>query len=401
MGVVHKYGGSSVATVEKIKSIAKHIVEIKNSGEDIAVVVSAMGKTTNELIATAKEISQNPNARELDSLMSIGEQKTITLLAMAIHELGVPAISLTGFQCGFLTNNNHNYAKIVDIDDKLLKKYVAEGYVPVIAGFQGIDQYKNITTLGRGGSDTTAVAIAAKLGWDCEIYTDVDGIYTVDPRVCPGSKKLSEITYDEMMEMASLGAGVLETRSVELAKKFGVRLLLAQSLEKDKTKGTYIMEQTNFFEEMPITGISISKDVSMLTIKGLPADGEAVDEIFKAIAELDVNVDMISQQISDDNTVMLSFSCSHARATELVKKFADFDLPYRIVAHYPLTKISLVGVGMITHSGIASKAFTTLFGAKINYYQVTTSEISISMTIDSDNTEKAVAVLADAFGLRN
>ena len=399
MGIVQKYGGSSVATMEKIKAVAACVAATRREGHDMVVVASAMGKTTNQLIALAKETGGADNVRELDALMATGEQTTVSLLAMALQGLGVPAVSLTGGQCGFLTNANHSRAKIVDIKDDALKRHIANGKVVVVAGFQGINEKGDITTLGRGGSDTTAVALAAKLGWDCEIYTDVESLFTIDPRKCPNAKRLHRIAYDEMMEMASLGAGVLETRCVEIAKKYGVRLYLGKSLETDKRKGTYIMESNETFESMPITGISLKENCAMLTITGAPGDGRCVDDVFALVAELDVNVDMISQQILSDGGVALSFSCSLDDAALLEQKLAQRALPYALSVQQPLGKLSLVGVGMITHSGVASRAFSALYQNGIRYYQITTSEISISITVDVQNLQKAVALLSREFGL--
>ena len=238
MNVVEKYGGTSVGTIDQILAIAQHVKEMKEAGHNIVIVASAMGKTTNKLIEMTKAISDKVNQRELDSLLSTGEQRTITLLAMAIDALGIPAISLTGYQCGFITSHHHAHARIKDIDITNLKKHLDDGKVVVVAGFQGATENGEITTLGRGGSDTTAVALAAKLGWECHIYTDVNGVYTIDPRLYPHAKRLKEITYNEMMQMACLGSGVLETRSVELASKYHVKLFLGKALEKDKRKGT-------------------------------------------------------------------------------------------------------------------------------------------------------------------
>ena len=396
-GVVHKYGGSSVATIEKIKAIAEHVARVRRDGRDIAIVASAMGKTTNELIALAHELSEHPSPRELDSLLSTGEQKTVTLLAMALTEIGIPAVSLTGTQAGFITNRNHSHAKIIDIQIDTVRSWIDRGYVPVLAGFQGRDKDGNITTLGRGGSDTTAVALAAKLKWDCEIYTDVDGVYTVDPRKCPDAKKLSVIKNDEMMEMASLGAGVLETRSVELAKKYGVKLFLGMSLEVDLSKGTYIMNDT--FEDMPVTGISIKEDCTMIRVKNLEGGGKGTSRVFDIISGLDINVDMINQQLSDDGKSMLTFSCTEADAQKFLDTASSQGLSYPIEKQSGLTKLSLVGAGMITHSGVAGKAFATLVAEGIAYHQVSTSEISISITVDDKNRDRAVAVLADTFDL--
>lgn len=400
MGVVHKYGGSSVATPAHIRAVAARVAKVYKAGGRVAVVASAMGKTTNKLIALAGELGEAPSPRELDALMATGEQKTVSLLAIALESLGVPAMSFTGAQCGMLTNANHARAKIVEIRAEGVRACIAAGKVPVVAGFQGVSEDGSITTLGRGGSDTTAVALAAALGWDCEIYTDVDSIFTVDPRKCPGAKPLHRVTYEEMMEMASLGAGVLETRSVELAKKYGVKLYVGRSLEADLTKGTYIMEHNAAFEDMPVTGLSIQENCAMFSLGGLAADGSGVSRLFELVAELDVNVDMISQQTLPEGAIA-SFSCSDADAKILLARMAEGGFPQRPRHQGTLTKLSLVGVGMQTHGGIAAKAFTALSRARIPYYQVTTSEISLSLTVDAENQERAVRLLADTFGLRD
>ena len=396
MNVVHKYGGTSVATIEKINAVADRIAEIKKAGNNIAVVASAMGKTTDRLIEMAKTVNENPSERELDSLMSTGEQTTVTLLAMALEARGVPAVSLTGFQCGFITDEYHSHATILDIDSRRLEKIIAEGKVPVIAGFQGINSSGDITTLGRGGSDTTAVAIAAKLGWDCEIYTDVDGVCTIDPRRCPGAKKLDRITCDEMMELSSLGAGVLETRSVELAKKYGVKLYLGRSLEKDMTKGTYVVNK--YFEDVAVTGIGVIENCAMVTVK-CPSGPEAVTKIFEEIASLNINVDMISQQQVSRELSMVSFSCTPDGAKKLSVALEGKKSAYDFEIEDSLAKISLVGAGMVTHSGVAAKAFAALYREGIDHYQITTSEISISMTVDRENLDRACRVLAQEFDL--
>lgn len=399
MGVVQKYGGSSVATIEQIKAVAECVAQVKRAGQDVVVVASAMGKTTNRLIELAKQTGGADSVREMDALMATGEQTTISLLAMTLQGMGVPAVSLTGGQCGFVTNGNHTRAKIMDIKTDTLQQHIAEGKVVVVAGFQGTDAAGNITTLGRGGSDTTAVALAAKLKWDCEIYTDVDGIFSVDPRRCPGAKPLHRITYDEMMEMAALGAGVLETRSVELAKKYRVRLYLGRSLENDKTKGTYIMEKDHTFEYMPVTGISLSDRCAVLNITNAPADGSCVSGLFAIISKLDINVDLISQQLLSDGTVALSFSCKPDDAQLLLKACAERGFPYPLRLQSTLGKISLVGVGMITHSGIANRAFDALYRNGIRYYQISTSEISISITVEEENLERAACLLSEEFEL--
>jgi len=399
MGVVQKYGGSSVATIEKIKAVAERVAEEKRSGRDIVVVASAMGKTTDQLIELASQTGGADNARELDALISTGEQTTVALLAMVLSGMGIPAVSLTGTQCGFLTNGNHARAKIVDIDANALKHHIEQGKVVVVAGFQGADALGNITTLGRGGSDTTAVALAAKLRYDCEIYTDVESIFTVDPRRCPGTRPLRRMTYDEMMEMAVLGTGALETRSVELAKKYGVRLYLGHAMERDKSKGTYIMEQDDTFEAMPVTGICLDNDYTVFHITGAPADGSCLRDLFVIIARLDISVTLVSQQLLPNGSVALSFGCKQNDADLLQKAWAQTGFPYEFNVHDPLTKISLAGTGLITHSDIANRTFEVLYESGIRCYQVSTSEISLSVTVDAADAERGARLLAEEFEL--
>lgn len=399
MNIVEKYGGTSVENIDKIKAIAQHIVDMKKAGHNIVVVASAMGKTTNKLIELAKSIGNHNNARELDSLLSTGEQRTITLLAMAIDSLGVPAISLTGYQCGFITSHHHAHARIHDIDITNLKSHLDDGKVVVVAGFQGVSEKGEITTLGRGGSDTTAVALAAKLGWDCHIYTDVNGVYTIDPRMYPKAKRLKEITYNEMMQMACLGSGVLETRSVELASKYKVKLFLGKSLESDMSKGTYIMENTKNIEDMPITGISIKEDYAIMRINNLPNDGVFLGKLFDMIARLNINLDTISQQMSDNGDVHFTFYCNQQQSDLILENMNQLHSQYTIKRMLGFVKLSIVGVGISTHSGIAAKVLSTLNKHNITYYQITSSEISISLTISQEDKEKAVSELASAFHL--
>ncbi len=390
MGVVQKYGGSSVATPEKILKVAQCVAKVYKSGTPVVVVASAMGKTTDRLIALSKEVNPSPDPRELDALLATGEQQTVSLLAMALEGMGVPARSFASFQCGLKTSRTHTRARIKDVDPSRLNECLATGAVPVVVGFQGVDEDGNITTLGRGGSDTTAVALAAALGWQCEIYTDVDGLYSVDPRKYPTARKLAYTTFEEMMEMASMGAGVLETRSVELAKKYSVPLYLGRTGEEEK-KGTWIVEKTNF-ENMPVTGLSIDGECALITVKG-PADSSSfVSDIFKTISEMEINVDMISQQLSEGQTV-LTFSCKSTEAQAFAERY-----PSSVVTEGQ-TKLSLVGVGMITHSGITYRAFSALRKAGISWHQVTTSEISISLTVDRQNEAAAITALADEFEL--
>ena len=389
MNVVEKYGGTSVGTIAQIKAIAAHAAKLKAQGNQVVIVASAMGKTTNKLIAMAKEIGEHVNERELDSLLSTGEQRTITLLAMAIDALGVPAVSLTGYQCGFITSDHHSHARIMDIDITRLKQHLNDDKVVVVAGFQGANEVGDITTLGRGGSDTTAVALAAKLGWECHIFTDVNGVYTIDPRMYPHAKRLHKITYNEMMQMACLGAGVLETRSVELASKYGVRLYLGRALEENLDKGTYIMEKTKHLEDMPITGISIKEDYAIMRVNDLPNDGKFLNSLFV----------MISQQLTHDGKVNFAFYCNKQQSDVILKNIDKLHSRYPISRLLGFVKLSIVGVGISTHSGIAAKVLTTLSDHNIRYYQITSSEISISLTIEEKDKLKAVEVLGKAFDL--
>ncbi len=398
MHIVEKYGGTSVGSIEQILAIAKHVKEMKEAGHTLIVVASAMGGMTNKLISLASQVSAHMNKRELDSLLSTGEQRTITLLAMAIDALGVPAISLTGYQCGFITSHHHAHARIKDIDLTNVRKYLEEGKVVVVAGFQGATENGEITTLGRGGSDTTAVALAAKLGWECHIYTDVNGVYTIDPRLYPKAKRLKEITYSEMMQMACLGSGVLETRSVELASKYQVPLYLGKALE-EKKKGTWIMENTKQLEDMPITGISVKDDYAIMRINHIENDGVFLGQLFKMIADLNINLDTISQQLDDEGKANFSFYCTEEQSRIIMENMDKVLEKYPITRMLGFIKLSLVGLGISTHSGIASKVLNTLRENEIPYYMITSSEISISLTIDAQDKEKAIEVLGKAFDL--
>ena len=401
MNIVQKYGGTSLDTVEKIQAVARHVADIKQDADRIVLVASAMGKTTNELIELAKQVSSKPPKRELDVLLATGEQKTVALLAMALQTMGVDAVSMTGFQSGFITNDTYTNATIKELNTGRVEELLDEGKVVVVAGFQGISEEGNITTLGRGGSDLTAVAIAAALECDCEIYTNVAAIHTMDPAVYPQARQLRAITYEEMMEMSCLGAGVLETRSVELAKKYDVKLFIGKSLEKDKSKGTYIMNNNLLVEDMPVTGISIQEDCVIFSLREISNDGKAVANLFQLLGELGINVDMISQQVTGENQCSISFSCTNSQASDLseVIKTNETLKTLTIEKQTDLAMISVVGVGMATHSGVASKVFSVLAADNIRYYQITTSEISISVTVDLDQKIKAAIALCVAFGL--
>lgn len=398
--VVQKYGGSSVETTELMARVAENIIDKRKKGYHVVVVVSAMGKTTNNLIEMARSISENPDKRELDMLMASGEQISSSLLSLILKEKGYDSVSLTGFQAGIKTEGFHTKNTIVDIDVDRIRKALGEGKVTVVAGFQGINENGDITTLGRGGSDTTAVALAAKLGASCEIYTDVDGIYGVDPRLYPKAKKLEEISYEEMMEMASLGSKVMEPRSVELGYKYKVPIYLASSHKK--VRGTYIKENDGQMEEKVITGLSLNDKILMLTINNVNYSPKNISKIFTLLAEEGVNVDMISQTAPIDGYVNISFTVPKEdeavidRVMESLRKEAQIKNFEKID---DLVKLSVVGMGMRHASGVAARVFELFAESDIEFKQVTTSEISISYTINSEDKEKAVYAICEAFGL--
>lgn len=400
MRIVLKYGGSSVATIEKIQQIADYLIELKKEYKEIVVVASAMGKTTDGLIKLAKEITPNPNQRELDSLMSIGEQQTVALMAMALTAKGQKAISLTGYQAGIKTAGVHTKNKIQNISSERIERHLAEGNIVLVTGFQGINEAGDITTLGRGGSDTSAVALAVALKCECRIYTDVEGIYSVDPRVYPEAKFLDKISYEEMMEMANLGAGVMETRAVELGKKYNIPIFVGKSLSK--TGGTYIMEKNIAMEDKLVTGVSITKEIIVTTISNIPFSSENVAEIFSTIDSCGLNINMITQNINKYMKVEISFSCQASEKyllEQVIEKIKERFSTCEIELNENLGMISIVGVGMINNSGIAGKFFSVLSRNGVNFYQVTTSEISISCSIDRENIQRAVEAVGREFSL--
>lgn len=398
--VVQKYGGTSVGSIDKIKAVAKKAINEKEKGNEIVVVVSAMGKTTDNLINMSKEICNNPNKRELDMLLSTGEQMSISLLSMALEAEGYDSISLTGFQAGIRTAGLHTKNKISDIDAEKIRRYLKEGKIVVVAGFQGINEEGDITTLGRGGSDTTAVALAAKLNCSCEIYTDVDGIYSVDPRVYPKAKKIDFISYEEMMEMASLGAGVMEARAVEIGCKFNVPIYVG--LSSGNIKGTWIKEYDERMEENIITGLTVSENNLMITINNVSFKSNNIAIIFERIAENNINIDMISQTAPFNGYVNVSFT---ARIDDLdlindvITKIKDEILGFKVSVELEIAKVSVIGIGMMNQSGVTSKVFKIFADNDIAFKQVTTSEISISFAIDSKDKQKAAHVLAKALSL--
>jgi aspartate kinase len=400
MIVVHKYGGSSLADLDKIKNTAAHISKLSDSGQKIVVVASAMGKTTNKLIEMAKKISKTPNIRELDSLMATGEQQTVALLSMALNEFGKNSMSLTGSQAGITTIGHHTKSRIKSIDPKIINSHLNNGEIVIVAGFQGMNQKGDITTLGRGGSDTSAVALAASLGARCEIYTDVDGIYSIDPRVYSDAKKIKKISYEEMMEMANLGAGIMETRAVELGKKYNVPIYVGQSLRAHD--GTLILNQDEIMEDKPITGITLNEDIFMVNIQHLPYSEGVVANIFNTLGKYELNVDMISQNITTAGLLDLSFSCFKREESLLEKAIDELKIKFQEISieiKSDLIMISLVGIGMVSHSGVAAKVFNTLAKNNVPFYHITTSEISISCTISKNHKKIATEMLAREFNL--
>jgi len=400
MRSVVKFGGSSVADIEKMRTIARYLRNRSISGEELVVVVSAMGKTTNALLSMAREAVQNPSKREMDMMLSTGEQVSIALLTMILEAEGQEAVSLTGYQAGILTEGLHTRNKIKDIDTGVIEKYLSQGKVVVVAGFQGYNREGEITTLGRGGSDTTAVALAAKLSCPCEIYTDVDGIYGVDPRIYPKARRLASITYEEMKEMAFLGAKVMEPRSVDIAHHYGVRLYVGSSSEGKP--GTVIQEGEDSVEERSITGVSVLENIMMVTIHPLKNVSENTAKIFSKLAKEEINVDMISQSPLPDGSVSVSFTASaeeepvvRTLLTELLSSMEGVELSIRA----DILKLSVVGSGMRTQSGVAARLFELFSENAITFLQVTTSEISISYTLEKKYKDQAVQLIADAFHL--
>ncbi|WP_099203250.1 aspartate kinase [Miniphocaeibacter massiliensis] len=394
-GVVLKYGGSSVATPEKISQVADRIIKKKEKYKNIITVVSAMGKSTNDLISLSREISNNPNKREMDMLLSTGEQVTISLLAMAITAKGHKAISLTGWQVRMKTFGHHMKSKITSLDKDVINKYLQEDYIVIIAGFQGINENDDITTLGRGGSDTSAVAIAATLGYPCEIYTDVKGIYTIDPRVYSKARKLDELSYEETLEMASLGAKVIEPRSVELAWKYKVPLYIA--LNTNDVKGTYISEEGKKMEKNSITNISIMDNILLVNIELKNNNVELINNIFVKLGSENVNIDIISQNKFSDDKYLISFTTTFDNKFIVTEILNNLGLNFNFIED--VSKVSIIGDSMRTQAGVASRVFELLSQGSIEFHQVSTSEISISYVVDDYNVERMVDILVKEFKL--
>jgi aspartate kinase len=402
--IVQKYGGTSVGSPERIRNVARRVAKYKAQGHQVVVVVSAMSGETNRLVALAKEVQAEPDAREMDVILSTGEQVTIGLLSMALMTEGLKAKSYTGAQVKILTDSAFTKARILSIDEESIRADLANDFVLVVAGFQGIDEAGNITTLGRGGSDTTGVAIAAALAADeCQIYTDVDGVYTTDPRMVPEARRLKSITFEEMMEMASLGSKVLQIRSVEFAGKYKVKLRVLSSFEEEGEGTLITFEEDNTMEQAIISGIAFNRDEAKITVIGVPDKPGIAYQILGPVSEANIDVDMIIQNVGVGGATDFSFTVHRnefAKAMELLKNKVQKHIGAReVIGDNKTAKVSVVGIGMRSHVGIASKMFRTLAEEGINIQMISTSEIKISVVIDEKYLELAVRVLHKAFDL--
>jgi aspartate kinase len=398
MLIVKKFGGTSVANKERMYNVANRCIEDYKKGNDVVVVLSAMGKYTDELIDMAKDMNPNPPKREMDMLYTIGEQMSVALMGMVMNNLGVPAISLNAFQVAMHTTSVYGNARIKRIDSERIRHELDQRKIVIVTGFQGINKFDDYTTLGRGGSDTTAVALAAALNADaCEIYTDVDGVYTADPRKVPTARKLNQITYDEMLELATLGAGVLHNRSVELAKKQGVQLVVRSSL--NTTEGTIVKEDTRM-EKMLVSGVAADKDAARVALIGLKDEPGVAFRLFNHLARHNINVDMILQSVGRDSTKDISFTVAVENADEAVeiieRHFHEYE---KIDVEKNVAKVSIVGAGMMSNAGVAAKMFEALYDEGINIKMISTSEIRVSVLIDEKFTEKAMNAVHDKFGV--
>ena len=400
MLIVKKFGGTSVANPERIMNVAKRCIEDYEKGNDVVVVLSAMDQTTDELIDLAHQVNPRPPKRELDMLMTTGEQVSVAMMAIAMDSLHVRAVSLNAFQVRMITTSSYGNARLKRIELERIRHELEDRKIVIVTGFQGVNKYDDYTTLGRGGSDTTAVAIAAALHADaCEIYTDVDGVYTADPRICPKARKLPEITYDEMLDLASLGAGVLHNRSVEMAKKYGVTLVVRSSL--NRSEGTVLREDTNV-ERMLISGVALDKSADRISVVGLKDVPGVAFRLFDILAKANINIDVILQSIGRNGTKDISFTCPDTdadEAMELLQKNAgrlNFD---HIDINKNVAKLSIVGAGMMTNSGVAAKMFEALYNEDININMISTSEIRVTVLIDEKDGARAVNAVHDAFGL--
>lgn len=400
MLIVKKFGGTSVANKERIFNVANRCIEEYKKGNDVVVVLSAMGKYTDELITMAKDINEKPPKREMDMLFTIGEQMSVALMAMAMNKLGVPAVSLNAFQVAMHTTSAYGNARLKRIDTERIRRELESRKIVIVTGFQGINKFDDYTTLGRGGSDTTAVALAAALHADaCEIYTDVDGVYTADPRKVPTARKLKEITYDEMLDLATLGAGVLHNRSVEMAKKYGVPLVVRSSLNNEE--GTVVKEDVQV-ERMLISGVAVDKDADRIAVIGLKDEPGIAFKVFDTLAKKNINVDVILQSIGRDGTKDISFTVNDSdlddavAALEANKARLTFQ---KIEANKEVAKLSIVGAGMMSNPGVAAKMFETLYNENVNINMISTSEIRVTVLINEKDAERAMNAVHEAFGL--
>jgi aspartate kinase len=399
--IVQKYGGTSVGNPERIKNVAARVKKFREQGHQIVVVVSAMSGVTDNLIKLAREVHMSPNDREMDVLLATGEQTTIALTAMALHAAGLAAVSLTGAQAGIVTDGVHTKAKISNITPKRVREFLDHGNVVIVAGFQGVNEDGAITTLGRGGSDLTAIALAAALKADlCEIYTDVDGVYTADPRIVKSARKLNEISYDEMLELASLGAKVMQSRSVEFAKKFKVVFSVRSSMNENE--GTIVKQETRKMEDVVIRGATVDKNQSKVTISQVPDKPGVAARIFKAIADAHVNVDMIVQNVSTTQHTDMTFTVGKddlPKAKKVIEPLVREIGASGFVCTDGISKLSVVGIGMRSHSGVAAEMFEALAANQINIQMISTSEIKISVVIDLAQADRALNVVHEKFGL--
>ena len=400
MLIVKKFGGSSVADKECIFRVAERCAEDYKNGHDVIVVLSAMGDTTDDLIAKAKEINLNPSKREMDMLLTTGEQISVSLMAMAFHKLGIPAVSLNAFQVKMHSTSTYGNARFKKVESERILHELGYRKIVIVTGFQGVNKYEDYATMGRGGSDTTAVAIAAALGADaCEIYTDVDGVYTADPRIVPSARKLKEISYDEMQELASMGANVLHNRSVEMAKKYGVELVVRSSL--NRSEGT-IIKETVKMEKMLITGVAGDKNTARISVMGVEDKPGIAFRIFNTLAKNNINVDIILQSVGREGTKDISFTVAQdelKRALEILEEHKEALTIQEISYNEKVAKISVVGAGMMTNPGVAAKMFESLYNSRINISMISTSEIRITVLIDEKDIDEAMNAVHDGFAL--
>lgn len=399
MLIVKKFGGTSVADKERIYNVARRCIEDYQKGNDVVVVLSAMGKMTDVLIEQAKDINPNPPKREMDMLLTTGEQTSVALMAMAMNNLGIPAVSLNAFQVAMNTTSDYGNARLKRIDSERIRHELANRKIVIVTGFQGINKFEDYTTLGRGGSDTTAVALAAALNADaCEIYTDVDGVYTADPRIVKNARKLDAITYDEMLELATLGAGVLHNRSVEMAKKYGVQLVVRSSL--NLSEGTIVKEDVEM-EKMLVSGVACDKNAARIAVIGLEDQPGVAFKLFNHLARHNINVDIILQSVGRDGTKDISFTVAEDavdEAVEILARHKDTSLKYQTVSvEKNVAKVSVVGAGMMSNAGVAAKMFEALYDVGVNIKMISTSEIRVTVLIDDKDVDKAMNSVHDKF----